>query len=239
MRRVPVSVAIIPARGGSKRIPRKNIRPFAGKPIIAYSIRAAVASELFDRVLVSTEDPEIAETARRWGAETPFVRPSTLADDHTGTDAVVNHAIGWLADAGFAVGYACCIYATAPFLQTRYLREGYERLLASGKDFAFSLTPFDFPAQWALRITRDGFVEAVNPEKIFMRSQELEPLFHDAAQFYWGRAEAYLKGVAPHSGASVPVIVPRHLVQDIDTPQDWRRAELMYEVLRMAGEISA
>jgi pseudaminic acid cytidylyltransferase len=232
-----VIIAIIPARGGSKRIPRKNIRPFAGKPIIAYSIRAALDSKLFDRVLVSTDDSEIAETARAWGAEIPFVRPQELADDHTGTDAVVKHAIRTMMEHGSTITCACCIYATAPFIQVRYLREGYEKLLTGGKDFAFSVTSFAFPTQWALRISSKGTVEAVNPEHNFTRSQDLEKLFHDAGQFYWGRAQAYLNGVVTHSHASVPIILPRHLVQDIDTLEDWHRAELMYRALQLAGEI--
>jgi pseudaminic acid cytidylyltransferase len=231
-------VAIIPARGGSKRIPRKNIRPFAGKPIIAYSISAALESKLFDRVVVSTDDPEVAETARAWGAEAPFVRPKELADDHTGTDAVVKHAIHALAEQGITITYACCIYATAPFLEARYLREGYNKLLASGQDFAFSITTFDFPIQWALRITVEGAVEAVNREHTFTRSQDLEKFFHDAGQFYWGRAQAYLDDIATHSPASVPVILPRHLVQDIDTLEDWHRAELMYRALQMSGDLT-
>jgi pseudaminic acid cytidylyltransferase len=231
-------VAIIPARGGSKRVPRKNIRHFAGKPIIAYSIRAALESKLFDRVVVSTDDPEVAETARAWGAEAPFVRPKELADDHTGTDAVVKHAILALTEQGNTISYACCIYSTAPFLQVSYLREGYNKLLASGQDFAFSITTFDFPIQWALRITAEGAVEAVNPTHTFARSQDLEKLFHDAGQFYWGRAQAYLDNIATHSPASVPIILPRHLVQDIDTLEDWHRAELMYRALQMSGEIA-
>jgi N-acylneuraminate cytidylyltransferase len=232
-----VIVAIIPARGGSKRIPRKNIRPFAGKPIIAYSITAARDCRLFDQIIVSTDDEEIASVARAFGAGTPFLRPQELADDHTGTDAVVKHAIDWLAEQGTTVTYACCIYATAPFIQARYLREGYDKLLASGRDFAFSVTSFAFPAQWALRITEDGVIGAVNPEHNFTRSQDLEGLFHDAGQFYWGRAQAYLDDIVTHSAASVPVIIPRHLVQDIDTPEDWHRAELMYRALQMSGEI--
>jgi len=233
-----VIVAIIPARGGSKRIPRKNIRPFAGKPIIAYSIAAARDCGLFDRIMVSTDDVEIASVARGCGAETPFIRPKELADDHTGTDAVVKHAIGWLTAQGAAIGYACCIYATAPFLQVRYLREGYDMLLASGRDYAFSITAFAFPVQWALRIANGDTVEALHPEHILSRSQDLERLFHDAGQFYWGRAQAYLDNVVPHSSASVPIILPSHLVQDIDTPEDWRRAELMYQALRESGEIT-
>src|SRR5262249_12351401 len=140
---------------------------------------------------------------------------------------------------GFTITYACCIYATAPFLQVRYLCEGYEKLLASGQDFAFSITSFAFPIQWALRVTDEGAVEALDPEQNFARSQDLEEFFHDAGQFYWGRAQAYMDDIVTHSPASVPVILPRHLVQDLDTPEDWQRAELMYRALQMSGEFAA
>lgn len=227
-----MKVAIIPARGGSKRIPRKNIRPFAGKPIIAHSIAAALDSGCFDRVIVSTDDPEIAAVAREWGAETPFVRPPELSDDHTGTNAVVKHALRWLADQGTPASHACCIYATAPFVQAGYLREGLASLLARGRGYAFSVTSFPFPIQRAVRINAEGSVEAIWPENIFRRSQDLEEAFHDAGQFYWGTAEAFLGDEVVFSPASVPVVLPRHLVQDIDTFEDWRRAELMFRVIQ-------
>ena len=241
-----MKVAIIPARGGSKRIPRKNVRLFAGKPIIAHSIGAALDSGCFDRVIVSTDDAEIAAVAREWGAETPFVRPPELADDHTGTNAVVKHAINWLAEQGTPATYACCIYATAPFEQPRFLAEGLDRLVASGKSFAFSaarllerrrgyafsVTSFPFPIQRAIRINAEGAVEAIWPENIFRRSQDLEEAFHDAGQFYWGSTDAYLTDEVVFSPASVPIVLPRHLVQDIDTFEDWRRAELMFRVIQ-------
>lgn len=229
-------LAVIPARGGSKRIPRKNVRPFAGKPIVAYSIEAARASALFDRVIVSTDDEEIARVARDCGAETPFVRPRELSDDHTGTNAVVRHAISWCGEHGALPQHVCCIYATAPFVQPRYLREGYERLVASGKSFAFSVTSFAFPIQRALRIGADGCVQPIWPENIARRSQDLEEAYHDAAQFYWGTAQAFLDDVVLYSAASVPVILPRHLVQDIDTEEDWVRAELMFRALQAQQE---
>jgi len=231
-----VRLAVIPARGGSKRIPRKNVRPFAGKPIVAYSIEAARASALFDRVIVSTDDEEIARVARDCGAETPFVRPRELSDDHTGTNAVVRHAISWCGEHGALPQHVCCIYATAPFVQPRYLREGYERLVASGKSFAFSVTSFAFPIQRALRIGADGCVQPVWPENIARRSQDLEETYHDAGQFYWGTAQAFLDDVVLYSAASVPVILPRHLVQDIDTEEDWVRAELMFRALQAQQE---
>ncbi|HLS56105.1 MAG TPA: pseudaminic acid cytidylyltransferase [Zeimonas sp.] len=225
-------LAVIPARGGSKRIPRKNVRPFAGKPIIAYSIDAARSSGLFDDVIVSTDDDAIAAVARAYGARTPFVRPAALSDDHTGTNTVVRHAIGWFREHGGLPEQVCCIYATAPFLQPRYLREGLDRLVASGKSFAFSVTSFAFPIQRALRIGADGCVEPIWPENVARRSQDLEEAFHDAGQFYWGTARAFLDDVVLYSNASVPVVLPRHLVQDIDTEEDWTRAELMFGALR-------
>jgi N-acylneuraminate cytidylyltransferase len=226
-----VRLAVIPARGGSKRIARKNVRPFAGKPIITYSIDAARSSGLFDDVIVSTDDDEIASVARAHGARTPFVRPAALSDDHTGTNAVVRHAIGWFGEHGAMPEHVCCIYATAPFVQPRYLREGLERLVASGRSFAFSVTSFAFPIQRALRIDADGCVEPIWPENVARRSQDLEEAFHDAGQFYWGTARAFLDDVVLYSNASVPVVLPRHLVQDIDTEEDWVRAELMFGAL--------
>ena len=226
-----MKVAIVPARGGSQRIPRKNIKKFLGKPIIAYSIEVALRTGLFNRVIVSTDDREIADVAVAYGAEVPFLRPAILADSFTGTSAVVKHAIEWLNASGPAVEYACCVYATAPFLQQSYLKEGYERLRQSGRMYAFSVTSFPFPIQRAIRISSNGGVEPMFPDSIMMRSQDLEEAYHDAGQFYWGRAEAFLKEVATFSQVSLPIVLPRHLVQDIDTPEDWANAELMFQSL--------
>jgi len=227
------SVAVIPARGGSKRIPRKNIRLFAGRPVMAYSIQAARASGLFKRIIVSTDDEEIASAAENLGAETPFLRPKPLADDHAGTNAVVKHALQWLLERGESVEYVCCIYATAPFVQANFLRQGFEELIASGRSFSFSVTTFPFPIQRAIRIRADGAVEAFSPEHVFARSQDLEEAYHDAGQFYWGKAEAFLRDAVVFSPESVPVILPRHLVQDIDTEEDWQRAELMFRAMQL------
>ncbi len=225
-------VAIIPARGGSKRIPRKNIKPFAGKPIIGYSIEAALQSQLFDRVIVSTDDEEIAKVAESFGAEVPFMRPVELADAFVGTNAVIKQCLKWLQDHNDLVEHACCLYATAPLVKVEYLRKGYERLVASKQSYAFSVTSFPSPVQRAIRINSDGNVEALYPEMIDRRSQDLEEAYHDAGQFYWGRAEAFLHDVSTFSSDSVPVILPRYLVQDIDTAEDWRRAELMFAALQ-------
>jgi pseudaminic acid cytidylyltransferase len=228
-------LAVIPARGGSKRIEGKNIRSFCGRPVIAYSIEAARTCGLFDRIIVSTDDGPIAAVAREHGADVPFVRPKELADDFTGTNAVTKHAVGWCLSAGDQVEYACCIYATAPFLQSRHLIQGFQRLTATGKSFAFSVTSFPFPIQRAVKIVADGTVEPFFPKYATSRSQDLEHAFHDAGQFYWGTKEAFLNDVPLFSQNSVPVILPRDLVQDIDTPEDWHQAEIKFKVLRGAA----
>jgi pseudaminic acid cytidylyltransferase len=231
-----VIVAVIPARGGSRRIPRKNIRAFAGKPVIAYSIAAARDCGLFARIIVSTDDEEIATVARACGAEAPFVRPAHLSDDHTGTNAVTAHALDWLAGRGQAATLACCIYATAPFISPADLRRGHEVLTATGKGFVFSVARFAVPIQHALRVLPDDGVEAFFPEWVECRSQDLEPSYHDAGQFYWGRAEAFRAGLPLFAGHSAVLVLPRHRVQDIDTLEDWAQAERMYATLVAGSE---
>lgn len=221
-------VAIIPARGGSKRIPRKNIKDFGGKPIIAWSIEAALASNCVDRVIVSTDDDEIAKVAREWGSEVPFMRSSELSDDHTGTIPVVAHAIRWLEQHGTSPTEVCCIYATAPFVLADDLRKGLKILEDSGGDYAFSVTSYPSPIQRAIRITSKNRVEMFNPELFNTRSQDLETAYHDAGQFYWGRAAAWLTGKFIFSDTAAPVLLPRHRVQDIDTSEDWECAERMF-----------
>jgi pseudaminic acid cytidylyltransferase len=229
-----MKLAVIPARGGSKRIPHKNIKPFCGKPIIAWSIDAARQSGCFDRILVSTDDAEIAEVALAFGAEVPFVRPAELSDDHTGTIPVIAHAIRWQQQSGEAPTAVCCVYATAPFVRAEDLRRGLEVLQETGCDYAFAVTSFAFPIQRAIRITYTGRVEMFHPEHFKTRSQDLEDAYHDAGQFYWGRAEAWLAGKPIFSSDAAPVILPRHRVQDIDTPEDWERAELMFKAQQAA-----
>lgn len=225
-------LAVIPARGGSKRIPRKNIKSFCGKPMIAWSIEAALASGCLDRVVVSTDDPEIAEVAKSAGAETPFVRPADLSGDHAGTLPVIAHAIRWFQDAGEEPKEVCCIYATAPFVQPQDLVAGLETLLTAGADYAFSATAYPFPIQRAFRLTGTGGAEMANPEQFSTRSQDLEEFFHDAGQFYWGTLQAWLEERPVFSPMSRPIILPRDRVEDIDTPEDWRRAEWLFQALR-------
>lgn len=227
-----MKLAIIPARGGSKRIPRKNIKLFCEKPMIAWSIEAALQSGCFDQVIVSTDDEEIADLARRYGATVPFMRPTELSDDHTGTIPVIRHAIEWVNAQGQSVEQACCLYATAPFVSADDIRRGLDTLLDTGSDYAFSVTSYAFPIQRAIRLNAEGRVEMFNPEHFNTRSQDLEEAFHDAGQFYWGKADAWLQGRMIFSPASVPVALPRHRVQDIDTPEDWVRAEWLFKAMQ-------
>lgn len=229
-------VALIPARGGSKRIPHKNIRLFNGVPVIAHSIAAAKASGLFDRIVVSTDDEEIMAVAQAHGAEVPFRRPPALADDHATTLEVIQHAITMLHLSPQAL--CCCIYATAPLLSVEDLRATYQQLKdRPDRAFAFPVTVYPFPIQRALRKLADGSVEARQPEYYQTRSQDLEPCYHDAGQFYWGRVQAWLDGVSVYSAASIALEIPHYRVQDIDTPADWARAEYLQRALQDAPEI--
>ena len=223
-----MNIAVIPARGGSKRIPGKNIKEFAGQPLVAYSIKAALDSKLFDKVVVSTDSDEIAKVAKMYGADVPFVRPAELSNDHVSTHAVIKHAYEFFVEQGCKPDYTCCIYATAPFLMADKLIAGLDLLKQHpAKSFAFSVTTFPFPIQRALRL-QDSGVEPIQPSEIPKRSQDLEETYHDAGQFYWYRGNSFT-GKSMFSQDSVPVILPRHLVQDIDTHEDWHRAELMYQ----------
>jgi len=229
-------IAIIPARGGSKRIPQKNIKDFFGKPLIAYSIEVALASKLFEKVVVTTDDALIAEIAKAYGAEVPFVRPSELSDDFTGTDDVINHAIEYLEKQGEHYDYVCTIYATAPLLQKEYLIEGYEKLQKSNGVNAFSATSMPFPIQRTFKLDEDERCEMFTPEHYMTRSQDLEEAYQDAGQFYWKKRDKQ-SSVIMFGQDSIPIILPRHLVQDIDTLEDWKRAEVMYKVLKETGEL--
>lgn len=224
-----MNLAVIPARGGSKRIPGKNIKAFCGKPIIAYSIEAAQRSGIFDDIIVSTDDEAISKVASEWGANVPFMRPANLSDDFTGTRAVTRHAIEAYSEQIERPEYCCCIYATAPFLQAEYLVKGFRRLsLSPEQSFAFSVTSFAFPVQRAIQLDGNG-VAAMYPEHMMSRSQDLIEGYHDAGQFYWGRSGDYLSSKGMFSKYSIPITLPRYLVQDIDTQEDWQRAELMYQ----------
>lgn len=220
-------VAVIPARGGSKRIPRKNIREFAGKPIIAWSIDAAKESDLFDRIIVSTDDAEIAEVAKQWGAEVPFMRPAELSNDYAGTTEVVAHAIEYLCNQGTKLSAVCCIYATAPFIRQADLKQGLAILEAGNWQYVFSATTFAFPIFRSFQKNAEGGLEMLFPEYFNTRSQDLPEVLHDAGQFYWGRPQTWTDRARIFDSNSTTVIIPRWRVQDIDTEEDWIRAESM------------
>lgn len=224
-----MKIAVIPARGGSKRIPRKNIKPFAGLPMIAHSLRAATESGLFDRILVSSEDEEILAMGRTLGGEV-LRRPPELADDHTATIPVIRHAVGWAEDQGWPLKAVCCIYATAPFVRADDLQEGWRLLQQPGMDFAFAATTFPYPVFRGLLREGQG-VRMIFPEHFPTRSQDLPEAIHDAGQFYWGSARAWKEEERLFSERAAPVMLPRHRVQDIDTDEDWQRAELLWRLL--------
>lgn len=221
-------LAVIPARGGSKRIPRKNIKPFGGQPIIAWSIQAAQQSQCFDRIIVSTDDAEIAEIAKAYGAEVPFMRPAELSGDHVATTPVIAHAVEWQNQHGPRVSEACCIYPTSPFMRSKDLVRGLQTLVDTGANYAFSVTTFAYPIQRALRGISNQRIAMVQPEYYGKRSQDLEPTWHDAGQFYWGTASAWLNNEILFGEASAPVVLPRHLVHDLDTTEDWEEAEIFW-----------
>jgi len=225
-----MNLCVIPARGGSKRIPRKNIKNFHGKPIISYSIAAAIDSKIFDKVIVSTDDDEIKVVSESCGADVPFLRPNEISDDYTGTTDVIAHAIRWSISAGFQPDYVCCLYATAPFVNGEDIKMGYENLIASGADYAFAITKYNFPIQRALRLKNNGRLEMFEPANYSVRSQDLEQAWHDAGQFYWGKSSAWLDRKMIFSENACPVPLPSYRVQDIDTLDDWRRAEVLFAI---------
>lgn len=224
-----MNVAIIPARGGSKRIPRKNIKDFCGKPMIAWSIEAALKSNCFDSVIVSTDDEEIADVSMSCGASVPFLRPVHLSDDYTPTIPVIQHAIQHLQKTGVDVGYVCCLYATAPFVSAVDLADGLNLIKKNQCDYVFTVTSYAFPIQRAIKLNSAGGIEMFQPDQFNVRSQDLEEAFHDAGQFYWGASSSWLEGKKIFSPNSKPLLLPRHRVQDIDSMEDWTRAELMFK----------
>ncbi|MCG9101362.1 pseudaminic acid cytidylyltransferase [Laribacter hongkongensis] len=230
-----MNIAIIPARGGSKRIPRKNIKNFFGKPMIAWSIETARSSEMFDQIIVSTDDPEIADVARQWGAKVPFMRPANLSGDKTGATAVIAHATAWAIDNGMELEGVCCLLATAPFVKVGDLEAGW-KLFATGKwDFVFSATDFASPIFRAFKLQTKGGIEMFFPENFHVRSQDLSLALHDAGQFYWGKPTAWLEERRVFGESSTVIHVPRWRVQDIDTTEDWERAELLADIITQRG----
>ena len=223
-------IAIIPARGGSKRIPQKNIKEFNGKPIIAYSIEKALSSKIFDKVIVSTDNDKIKNIAKQFGAEVPFDRPIQLSDDYTGTHEVIAHAVKWMEDKEWVLNSICCIYPTAPLLDVKYLKAAYEIFNKGNWDYVFAATEYVYPIERSFKIINDG-LKMVFPENYKKRSQDLSQTFHDAGQFYWGTPDAWVEKKPTFSKNSTIIKLPPYKVVDIDTKEDWKKAELMYKVL--------
>ena len=227
-----MQLAVIPARGGSKRIPRKNIKEFHGKPMIAWSIQAALNSSCIDEVWVSTDDEEIAAIAQTYGAKVPFIRPAHLSDDFSTTADVMQHAIQeYQIQYQQLPDYVCCLYATAPFVQQQDLLQGFELIQSKDLDYVFSATNYSFPIQRAIKIDSDGKVNMFSPEFFNTRSQDLEEAWHDAGQFYWGTAQAWLQKHTVFSPNSNIISLPSYRVQDIDTLSDWHRAEMIASLM--------
>lgn len=229
-----MQLAVIPARGGSKRIPRKNIKMFHGQPMIAWSIQAAIESGCFDEVWVSTDDEEIAEVAQAYGAKVPFLRPVHLSDDFATTADVMSHAVEEFGKINHALpDYICCLYATAPFVTKADLVQGLEKIKNnSNLNYVFSATTYPFPIQRAIKLNEHDTVEMFSPQYFNVRSQDLEEAWHDAGQFYWGTAEAWLNKAMIFSTQSRVVELPRFRVQDIDTQEDWDRAEWLFKAIQ-------
>ena len=226
-----MKVAVIPARGGSKRIPHKNIKLFAGRPMIAYAIGAAKRAEVFDRIIVSTDDAEIAGVAEKHGAEVPFVRPEALSNDYAGTTEVIAHAVNELRAAGESPIDVCCIYATAPFVQPEDIVHAGKLLDSGNWSYVFSATTYPYPVFRSLRREPHGGISMLFPEHFSTRSQDLPEMYHDAGQFYWGKAAAWALHAKIFDAHSTIYPIPRWRVQDIDTEEDWIRAEAMASYL--------
>tara|TARA_B100000676_G_C17989875_1_gene794212 strand:+ start:618 stop:1319 length:702 start_codon:yes stop_codon:yes gene_type:complete len=225
-----MKVAIIPARGGSKRIPKKNIRSFFGEPLISYAIKAAIDTKFFDRIVVTTDSDEIAMVARNFGAETPFMRPLELSDDFSPTIPVIKHAVQWLNDNGPHVEYCCSIYPN-PFISAKNIKEAYDLLLIKDATSVIPVTKFPFNIYRSLRINKNGLLEFVFPENSLTRSQDLEETYHDAGQFCWWKSDRLMKSENNsdlQQKNRFSIILPRHQVQDIDSLEDWATAEKLF-----------
>lgn len=226
-----MNIAIIPARGGSKRIPKKNIKNFLGKPIISYSVELAIKSNLFDKVIVSTDCDEIAEIAKSYGAEVPFIRPKAISDDFSTLNEVLKHAIDFIENDGFLYEYVCCIYATAPFIEIDDVTRGFELINTKKWESVIAATNFSYPIFRSFEKDKKGGLKMVFPDHYSSRSQDLPEIFHDAGQFFWAKSEFLKKSPSGFNQNNTIIEIPNYRAQDIDTDEDWQRAELIYKYL--------
>ena len=225
------NIVIIPARGGSKRIPKKNIKDFLGKPVIAYSIEIAISCKLFSRVIVSTDDDEIKDVALKYGAEVPFIRPKNIADDFTGTHEVIGHAVEYLEDTGETMDYVCCIYPTAPLIQKDDLIKGFKLIQTNKWNSVMAATNFSYPIFRSFENLPNGGLKMIFPEHYNSRSQDLTDVYHDAGLFYWAKPKIWKKKPQGYNEKNSIVKLPNYRIQDIDTPDDWKKAEILYEII--------
>lgn len=223
-----MNIAVIPARGGSKRIPQKNIKSFCGKPMIAWSIEVAQKTSLFDHIIVSTDDIKIAKISKFYGAEIPFIRPAELSDDYVGESDVMSHAVSWMLERNWKVDTVCCIYATGALIKDDDLKKAYELFKTKKYNYVFASTSFSYPIQRAFKKKVGGGIEMFNPEHYKTRSQDLEEGFHDAGQFYFGKPEAWISMKRQFDKYSEVIQIPSWRVQDIDTLEDWVKAEIIF-----------
>ncbi len=226
------NLCIIPARGGSKRIPRKNIRDFAGKPVIAYAVQAAQQSGLFSQIMVSTEDLEIAEKAIEFGAEVPFLRSNRRADDHATTSEVILEVLEAYRQQNKFFDYVCCLYPVSPLVKTERLLEGYHKMIGENRHAVFPVIPFESSIWRALSINDDGKVSMIWPENRDIRSQDLPQAYHDAGQWYWFSTEEFLNNPTVWSHNSAVIVLDPMEAQDIDNLYDWKMAEIKYAILQ-------
>jgi len=227
-----MNYAIIPARGGSKRIPKKNIKDFLGQPMIVRVIETLLSTKIFDQIIISTDDPEIADVGIQAGATVPFMRPPELSDDFTGTHEVIGHAVRWLGDNGNKIDYVCCLYATAPLIQIKDLVKGFDLIRTRKWESVIAATNFSYPIFRSFEKLANGGLKMFFPEHYDSRSQDLPEAYHDAGQFYWASPQVCMGRPIGFSEKSTIVELPNYLVQDIDTMDDWIKAEGTYEVYK-------
>ena len=225
------NIAIIPARGGSKRIPKKNIKDFLGKPILAYSIETAIRTNLFERIIVSTDSDEIASVACEYGAETPFIRPDAISDDYTGTHKVIGHAVNWLEHHNTEIDFVCCIYPTAPLIDKNDIIKGYNLIEEGRWDSIIAATNYSYPIFRSFEMLSTGGLKMIFPEHYNSRSQDLAQVYHDAGQFYWARPYIWTSKPREFNKKNSIVKIPNSRVQDIDTLEDWEKAEILFKTL--------
>jgi pseudaminic acid cytidylyltransferase len=226
-----MNIAVIPARGGSKRIPKKNIKPFYGKPIIYWPIKKAIKSNLFDKIIVSTDDNQIRDLAKEYGAEVPFVRPKAISDDYTATSDVIVHAIEFFKKKSYEIDNVCCLYPTSVFFSKDDLASGFKALKKKKWKFSLSVTKYNYPIARSFELIKDGGLKMIYPENFSKRTQDFKTLYHDAAQFYWGKKSAWLEKSQLFGQSSFPIKIPSWKIQDIDEIEDWKRAELLFRLI--------